>query len=73
MLQQGLANLEPMSTQQDQDANKHADSHGHHPRQLRGPRSRRKVTQDEEDEYTADELAIMHGYPPGPAGRARRP
>ena len=69
MLRQGLANLEPM----DQDAKKHAASHGHHPRQLRGPRSRRKVTQDEEeDEYTADELAIMHGYPPGPAGRARR-
>ena len=48
--------------------------HGPHKLQLRGPRSRRKVTQDEvEDEYTADELAIMHGYPPGPAGRARRP
>ena len=41
--------------------------------QPRGPRSRRKVTQDEEkDEYTADELAIMHGYPPGPPGRMRR-
>ena len=69
MLRQGLANLEPM----DQDAKKHAASHGHHPRQLRGPRSRRKVTQDEEeDEYTADELAIMHGYPAGPPRRARR-
>ena len=69
MLRQGLANLEPM----DQDAKKHAASHGHHPRQLRGPRSRRKVTQDEEeDEYTADELAAMHGYPPGRAGRPRR-
>ena len=69
MLRQGLANLEPM----DQDAKKHAASHGHHPRQLRGPRSRRKVTQDEEkDEYTADELAVMHGYPPGPPGRMRR-
>ena len=67
MLRQGLANLEPM----DQDAKKHAASHGHHPRQLRGPRSRRKVTQ-EKDEYTADELAAMHGYPPGRAGRARR-
>ena len=48
--------------------------HGPRKLQLRGPRSRRKVTQDEEeDEYTADELAVMHGYPPGPAGRARRP
>ena len=48
--------------------------HGPSKLQPRGPRSRRKVTQDkEEDEYTADELAIMHGYPPGPAGRARRP
>ena len=45
--------------------------HNHHPRQLRGPRSQRKVTQDE-DEYTADELAGMHGYPPGRAGRSRR-
>ena len=69
MLRQGLANLEPM----DQDKDKHAASHGNHPRQLRGPRSRRKETQDEEeDEYTADELAIMHGYPPVRAGRARR-
>ena len=73
MLQQGLAKLESMNTQQDQDLDKRAANHGHHPRQLRGPRSRRKVTQNEEkDEYTADELAIMHGYPPGPAGRARR-
>ena len=64
MLRQGLANLEPM----DQDQDKHAAKHGHHPRQLRGPRSRRKVTPDEEE----GELAIMHGYPPGPAGRARR-
>ena len=55
-----------------QDIKKHVASSGHHPRQLRGPRSRRKATQDEEDEYTADELAIMHGYPPGPAGRSRR-
>ena len=56
-----------------QDIKKHVASSGHHPRQLRGPRSRRMVTQDEEkDEYTADELAVMHGYPPGPAGRARR-
>ena len=69
MLRQGLANLEHT----DQDKDKHAASHGNHPRQLRGPRSRRKETQDEEeDEYTADELAIMHGYPPVRAGRARR-
>ena len=69
MLRQGLANLEPM----DQDHDKDAVRHVNHPRQLRGPRSRRKATQDEEeDEYTADELAIMHGYPPGPAGRSRR-
>jgi len=69
MLRQGLANLEPM----DQNQDKHAAKHGHHPRQLRGPRSRRMVTPDEEeDEYTADELAIMHGYPPVRAGRARR-
>ena len=69
MLRQGLANLEPM----DQDHDKHAVRHVNHPRQLRGPRSRRKATQDEEeDEYTADELAIMHGYPPVRAGRARR-
>ena len=48
--------------------------HGPNKLQLRGPRGRRKVTQDKkEDEYTADELAVMHGYPPGPAGRARRP
>ena len=45
--------------------------HNHHPRQLRGPRSQRKVTQDDE-EYTADELAAMHGYPPVRAGRARK-
>ena len=64
MLRQGLANLEPM----DQDQDKHAAKHVSHPRQLRGPRSRRKVTPDEEE----GELAIMHGYPPGPAGRARR-
>ena len=54
-----------------QDIKKHVASSGHHPRQLRGPRSRRNVTQDE-DEYTADELAAMHGYPPGRAGRPRR-
>ena len=64
MLRQGLANLEPT----DQDQDKHAAKHVSHPRQLRGPRSRRKVTPDEEE----GELAIMHGYPPGPAGRARR-
>ena len=69
MLRQGLANLEPM----DQDHDKHAVRHVNHPKQLRGPRSRRKVTQDEEEyEYTADELAIMHGYPAGPPRRARR-
>ena len=69
MLRQGLANLEPM----DQDHDKRAATHGHHPRELCGPRSRRKVTPDEEkDEYTADELAVMHGYPPVRAGRARR-
>ena len=64
MLRQGLANLDQV---------KHAATHVHHPRQLRGPRSRRKVTPDEEeDEFTADELAVMHGYPPVRAGRARR-
>ena len=69
MLRQGLANLEPM----DQDHDKGAVRHVNHPRQLRGPRSRRKATQDkEQEEYTAEELAVMHGYPLGPAGRARR-
>jgi len=47
------------------------DKDEHAARQLRGPRSRMKVTQDE-DEYTADELAAMHGYPPVRAGRASR-
>ena len=72
MLRQGLANLESTNTQQDQDLDKRAASHGHHPRKLRGPRSRRKVTPDKEDEFTADELAVTHGYPPVRAGRAKR-
>ena len=49
-----------------------APRHGNYRLQLRGPRGRRTVTQDEEDEYTADELALMHGYPAVPAGLARR-
>ena len=46
--------------------------HGIRKLKLRGPRRRRKVTQDEEYEFTADELAVMHGYPPGPPRRGRR-
>ena len=53
-------------------SDEHAPRHGNYRLQLRGPRGRRMVTQDEEDEYTADELAAMHGYPAGRAGRARR-
>ena len=47
--------------------------HGPRKLQLRGPRGRRMATKvEEEDEYTADELAAMHGYPPVRAGRIRR-
>ena len=56
-----------------QDEDKPQAKHGNHKLQLRGPRSRRKVTQDEDEyEFTADELAIMHGYPAGPPRRGRR-
>ena len=77
MLRQGLANLESTGKQQitAQDKNKHAARNTHHRPQPRGPLRRKEYEiedEDDGDEYTADELAVMHGYPVGPRGLAGR-
>ena len=54
------------------DLDEYAARHGHYNLQLRGPRGRRRENEDEDDEYSADQLAALHGYPPGRPGRQGR-